>query len=199
MVNPKEREGPDPLQDLRTRTYDLLSRVRRPSEKEQKALKETGWFFFPIAAKSLEQLVGENPGHFGYRRNLDRGYIPPSMAVAINLEQSVIPDSYGKSQAVQLAMIEKRSLARQKDFPDAREIMLPASALAQFDITVNVKKTRTDRMKEMTEIRFFEQRARALEGGSVGRAFPVPDLDLDVLGNSDLKCWALPSLVFVRK
>ena len=130
-------EGALPQLDLRERTYELLSLVRAPNPEERRDLERTGLVFFQIEAQSLKQLGKENSNHFDWGNSL--GWLrddnsPPLMVVAIDPEQLFIPDSFAKSQAVQLAMIEERSLARQKDFPDAREILLPASALAQLDM-----------------------------------------------------------------
>lgn len=137
-----------PQLDLRERTYQLLSKVRAPSVEERKSLVHKGFFFLPIEAKTLAQVVGEHPKHFWldeleYINNFPyddlRTYVPRVMEVAVNPKQLFLEDSFqnsfGKTQAEQLAMIEEYSITKvEKNFPDAKALMLPATVEAQADI-----------------------------------------------------------------
>lgn len=130
-----------PTIDLRQQTYDLLSQVREPSVDEKEALKGKGIVFLPIAVKSYAQVVDEDPGHFLEReltiamsRQSLRDYMPPvAMSFGLNPETLALPDSFNKSQADQLQMIDDYSQTLQAEFPDARAVMLPVTAYVQAD------------------------------------------------------------------
>lgn len=129
---------------LRQRTYELLAMVREPSAKERKLLTDRGFHFLPIEAKTLLQVIGEHPDHFckDDLKSIDklpypdlRRYIPKSMEVAFNPNQLYIPDSFGKSQAIQLVKTEEYSQTNlQKELPGAKALIMPATVDAQADI-----------------------------------------------------------------
>lgn len=127
---------------LRQRTYELLSMVREAKPEEKKALRKKGFTFFDIKAMSLNQLIQKHPSHFlrvNESREL-REYVPPAMTIALNLEQLTVPNSKFQPRDVQLEMIEGQSKLLEKEFPDAKMVMLPASAYAQVDIARKIFK-----------------------------------------------------------
>lgn len=135
---------PETQLDLRQRTYELLSKVRKPSVEEGESLTKRGFIFLPIEAKTLAQVVGENPDHFWpdelrYINGLPhldlRTYVPKVMEVAFNPRRLYIQDSFNQSQAKQLRMTEEYSQTNlEKDLPGAKALMLPATVEAQADI-----------------------------------------------------------------
>lgn len=132
-----------PKLDLRQITYDLLTKIRQPSDEEKEALGNVRYVFLPIEAKTLAQVVSEDPNYFwngeldyinGLQKPDLREYVPTVMEVAFNPAQLFVPDSFGKSQINQLGMTEQYSQnTLETEFPDARVVILPASALAQAD------------------------------------------------------------------
>ena len=151
--------------DLRQKTYELLSMVREPNAQERKSLTDKGFIFLPIEAKTLVQVVGEHPDHFWsgqlqYINGLPyddlRTYVPKPMEVAFNPRQLFIPDSFTKTQAVQLRMTEEYTKANfEKELPDAKALMLPATVEAQADIVYH-KMTKG-------QVLFRDRFARALD------------------------------------
>lgn len=121
-------------------THDILSMVQEPNTKEREVLEAKGFVFLPTFAKSLSEVVFENPDHFFNQRDFVnnvsglRDYVPQEITVAINPRKPFIPRSFGKSQAEQFMMIEEQSQALQIELPNARIVMLPASTHAQADI-----------------------------------------------------------------
>ena len=140
VATPVESTQPKP--DLLKQTYELLLRTREPRPEERKALEERGFAFFDIKAKSLAQLIQENPKHFGYVHESGklREYVPTAMAIALNLKQLALPNSNSQTLAVQLEMIEESSKPFEQKFPDAKMVMLPASAYTQADIRQKIFK-----------------------------------------------------------
>lgn len=115
--------------DLRAKTWEILSRVREPNPDEQKALEKTGWVFLQTKAISLDQATREHPNllGYGYSDTTDLyDIVPPRLVSAIYRQQPDLSDSRDKPQDIQLQMIEKRSLFMQIQFPSARAVMLPA-------------------------------------------------------------------------
>lgn len=128
-----------PFRDFRERTYKLLTEAREPTSKEQKTLEERGFVFIQTEAKSLAQVIQENPGHFGEFGKVDArlkpdAYVPPSLVVAMNPAQPFIHNSWGRSQTVKLLMIDAYSQAFELEYPRATALMLPASTYAQADL-----------------------------------------------------------------
>lgn len=195
-----------PKIDLRQQTYDLLPLVREPSTEEKAALEQRGLVFLPVQAKSYVQVVAEDPDYFwpnelqyAKERAELRDFTPPVMEVALNVTQLALPDSFNKSRAVQLMMIERYSQEKiEKDFPGAKAIMLPVTAYAQAD---RAYKQRT------REVLFRTYFARGLDNisevnaASAGR--DAPDYQFDVrYWNADLgldPVGAIPAVVFIRK
>lgn len=181
---------------LRQKTYELLSLVRKPTLKEKKALEEIGSTFFNIEAKSLKQLERENPNHFNSIDipNRLRVHIPSPMIVAINVNHPYVDDCFSKSQADQLLMIEESSSFHENFYPGAREVMLPASILAQLDI-IYFKNTDG---KEKLFKNFF---ARSLDQGvSVGRYRPEDKLRVGNCSNAGYDdVGVLSAVVFVNQ
>src|SRR3990167_8733862 len=127
--------------DLRQQTYELLALVREPTEEEKKTLKKRGIVFLFTEIKSLFQVVSQDSNYFwsGEQEYVDsktelRDYVPPvPLQVGLNFENPAIPGSFNKSKSVQLEMIEEQSQELQKEFPDARLVMLPSTIYAQAD------------------------------------------------------------------
>lgn len=154
-----------PKIDLRQRTYDLLTKVRQPSEEEKDILGKVGYVFLPIEAKTLAQIVSEDPNYF-WEGELDyiinglskpdlREYTPPVMEVGFNPSQLFVPDSFGKSQSKQLEMTDQYSQNTvETEFSDARVLMLPATITAQADRAY---------FKKTGKVLFINRFARALD------------------------------------
>lgn len=195
-----------PKIDLRLQTYDLLSLVRGPSAEEKEALRKRGIIFLPTHKKSLAQVVSEDPDYFwdaelsymNLRPHL-RDYVPPvPMMVGLNLEQLAIPGSFNKSQKKQLEMIERLSKKLQQEFPDARVIMLPATAYAQADKAYSAKKTGEVLFRDI----FVGALDQASEGYVAGVGRDRYDSRLRVDGWSAEGSGfigAVPAVVFLRK
>lgn len=136
-----EKGGTGSKVDSRRRTYELLSRVREPSPKEIKDLKAKGFIPFSIEAKSYFRVVARDSDYFlegelqyASERTALRDFTPPVMEVALNPGQLALPYSFRKSRAAQLEMIQRYSQDEiEKEFPDAKAIMLPVTAYAQAD------------------------------------------------------------------
>lgn len=204
VVSTQETEAPGV--DFHQQTYELMHLVREPSVDEREALeKRKGLVFLPVNAKSLAEFVSENPDHFwsdeleyaNSRAEL-KDYVPPVMEVGLNPTQLALPDSFLKSQAVQLEMIDNYSKYLEVEFPDARAIMLPVTGYAQADKAY---------LEKTGQVLFRTYFARALDNTSgvdaafVGRAHPddqllvrgwFADRGLDHVG-------AVPAVVFLRK
>lgn len=203
----KERELP--TLDLRQRTYELLSMVREPSAEERKSLTDRGFIFLSIEAKTLTQVFREDPDHFRQDAldylngtpNFDvRVYVPQAMDLAVNPEQLCIPDSFYKTRVIQLAMTEKYSQTHlEKELPDAKVLMLPATVNAQADRAY---------FKKTGQVLFRDYFVRTLDqvgGGSgvveVGRSLPSHRLTIyrfDV-DSGDEVVGALLAVVFIQK
>lgn len=195
-----------PKVDLRQQTYDLLPLVREPSAEEKAALEQRGLVFLPVQAKSYAQVVAEDPDYFWpnelqYANEIAelRDFTPPVMEVAFNPTQLALPDSFYKSRPVQLMMIDQFSQEEiEKEFPEAKAIMLPVTAYAQAD---KAYKQRKD------EVLFRTYFARGLDNISevsaalAGR--PAPDRRFYVFawyadfGRGVVA--AVPAVVFIRK
>lgn len=180
VVDPKlEGQVAAPKIDLRQRTYDLLTKVRQPSDDEKEALGNVGYIFLPIEAKTLLEVVTEDPDYFwsgelNYINGLSkpdlREYVPPVMKVGFNPNQLFVPDTFGKSQVKQLEMTDQYSQNTvETEFPDARVLMLPATITAQADRAY---------FKRTGKVLFANRFARALDQTSgvdaafVGRIGP---------------------------
>ncbi len=171
--------------DLRQETLDLLSgnTFREPTDQEKEILGTKGYdVFLPTEAKSLYTVVAENKGHF-WTDELDyvnarpelRDFVPPALIVVLRSQDLFLSNSFSKSQAVQLQMHEVESQALQKELPDVRNIMLPASVGAQLDLAY---------FKETGRVLFTNRFARALDETSdvhvalVGRNHPDDQLSV---------------------
>ena len=199
---------PEAQPDLRQRTYEFLSKVREPSAQERKSLTDRGFVFLPIEAKTLAQVVTERPDHFWsdelkYIKGLShpdlRTYVPKAMEVAFNPEQLYIPDSFSKTQVKQLEMTEEYSQSNlEKDLPDAKVLMLPATVEAQADI--EYFKVTNDPLFRDRFVRALDQTSDSNVAG-VGRH--LPDCRLHVgawragLGYGNIG--APLAVVFIRK
>lgn len=202
-TQPKEST---PKIDLRRQTYELLALVREPTEEERKTLEKKGIVFLPAQTKSLSQVVSEDQDYF-WSGELDyansrpelRDYIPPvPLQVGLNFENPAIPESFNRSKRVQLEMIEEQSQELQKEFPDARLVMLPSTVYSQADKAYFGK---------TGQVLFRNIFARALDqtsgvhSASVGRRHP--DSRLGVYGcyaeDGDDFIGAVPAVVFLRK
>ena len=130
-----------PVIDLRKQTYEILSQLREPTSEEKAALEARGQVFLPLKSKTYAQVVAEDPAHYwedelNYANGKPalRDYaLPQTAEVGLNPGELAAPDSFSRSKRVQLEMAEERSRALQKEFPDARVIMLPATGYAQWD------------------------------------------------------------------
>lgn len=194
-----------PKIDLRQQTYDLLPLVREPSSEEKASLEKRGLVFLPVQAKSYAQVITEDPDYFwpnelqiANRRVGLRDFTPSVMEVALNPTQLALPDSFGKSRPVQLMMIEQYSQEEiEREFPDAKAIMLHVTAYAQID---RAYKQRTG------EILFRIYFARGLDNVSEVNATYAGRIDPD--GQFDVGGWyagdgrgfvgAVPAVVFIR-
>lgn len=201
---------PEAQLGLRQRTYELLSTVREPSAEERESLARKGFIFLSIEAKTLAQVVSEHPGHFWkdelqYVNGLPhpdlRTYTPKAMEVAFNPNQLYVPDSFNKTQAVQLNMTEEYSQTNlEKELPGAKALMLPATVGAQADIAY---------FKKTGKVLFRDRFARALDqtagsnAANVGRGHPDFRLIVDGWGaDSGLGrggVGAPLAVVFIRK
>lgn len=195
-----------PIKDLRQQTYELLALVREPTEEEKEALEKRGIVFLTTETKSLSRVVLHDPDYFwsGEQEYVDskkelREYVPPvAMEVGLNPENPAIPGSFNKSKKVQLEMIERGSLELQKEFSDARLVMLPSTIYAQADKAYKGK---------TGEVFFRNIFARALDQTSgvrsagVGRFVPGSRLRVDEwsAGDGYGRVGAVPAVVFLRK
>lgn len=200
----KASQESTPKVDLRQQTYELLSLVREPTEEEKEALGKRGIVFLPAQTKSLPQVVSEDQDYFWSgeleyvnRRTELRDYVSPvPLQVGLNFENPAIPGSFNKSKRIQLEMIEEQSQELQKEFPDARLVMLPSTIYSQAD------KAYKEKTGRVFFTNFF---ARALDQTSevysadVGRGRPTHRLNV-------LECFAefghgrigaVPAVVFV--
>ena len=183
-------ETSEVLPDLRQRTYELLSKVRKPSDEERKSLTDKGFIFLPIEAKTLIKVVSEHPDHFWsdqlqFIANLShpdlRTYVPKAMEVAFNPSRLYIPDSFDKAQQAQLEMTENYSQANlEKELPDAKVLMLPATVSAQADIAY-FQMTKGQPLFRDRFIRALDKTAGSLIA-SVGRVRPGVRLAVDGWG-----------------
>lgn len=179
------KEAQAPKTDLRLQTLEFLAAntFREPTPQEKKILAPRGYdIFLSTEPKTLYTVVDKNTNHFwngesdyvNARPNL-RDYVPPALTVALRSKELFLRDSFGKSQGVQLQMHEVESQTLQKQLPDVRNIMLPASTDAQLDLAY-VKKTGL--------VLFTNSFARALDQISgvraalVGRNLPAEALDV---------------------
>ena len=207
-----ERERILAIPDLRERTYELLSLVREPSKEEREVLeKKMNLVILSLEAKPLSKVVAADPNYF-WDGELDyvngkselRDFTPPALVVAINPDPKHIAlhDSFIQSRPTQLVMIEEYSQrVIEKEFPDAKAIMLPATGYAQADWIYN------HRPETKSKILFRNFYARALDNTSgvyaadVGRYRPDYRLHVrgwnvdDGLGNVG----GVPAVVFLRK
>lgn len=189
--------------DLLKETLALLANLREPTQKERETLEKKGAIFLPVEAKSLQQVYDKNKGFFAFLNESEslRGYTPPqAFEVAVFLNKLRIDRSNNSSQAKQLLLTEEFS---QKDIepelPDAKAIMLPATGIAQIDITYQ------KRNNGQVLIPDFWVRALDTTFGSgvadVGRDHPDDRLSVNDWRavDGDPRVWALPAVVFVRK
>jgi len=192
--------------DLWGGTYDLLTKIRKPSDAEKKALEKIikGIVFLPLASKTLPQAIEEDRAYF-WTGNLDYSksreesirYLLPQIEVALNPAQLALPDSFYKSLSAQLKMIDKYSKEQiERELPDAKAIMLPAVGYAQAD---KVYRNKTG------EVLFRDLFARALDYTSKARAAFVgryrPENQLSVRGwvadRGGIRVMAVPAIVFI--
>jgi hypothetical protein len=200
------------IPDLRDRTYELLSLVRQPSKEEREVLeRKMKLVVLRLQAKSLSRVVAYDPNYFksGELAFLDstselRDFTPPSLAVAINPDPEYIAlrGSFGVSRATQLVMIEEYSQGViEKEFPEAKAIMLPATSYAQADWIYN------HRYGTIGKILFGNIFTRALDNFSelaaarVGRDHPDDRLIVFGWGADHGRCrvGGVPAVVFLRK
>lgn len=195
-----------PKIDLRQQTYELLALVREPTEEEKEALKERGIVFLPTETKSLSQVVSEDQDYF-WSGELDyvdsktelRDYIPPvPLQVGLNFENPAIPGSFNRSKSVQLEMIERRSQELQKEFPDARLVMLPSTVYSQAD---EAYKKKTGKVFFTTFFARALDQTSEVDSADVGRNAPAPRLHVDEwrAGRGNDRIGAVPAVVFLRK
>lgn len=130
-----------PAVDLIKQTYEILTQLREPTPEEKKALEDRGIVFLPLESKTYAQVVEADPPHF-WENELKyangkpalRNYaLPQAAEVGLNPGKPAVPDSFNKSKRLQLEMAETLSQTLQKEFPDARVIMLPVTGYAQWD------------------------------------------------------------------
>ena len=180
--------------------------VREPTEEEKKALEKRGIVFLPTETKSLSQVVSQDPDYFwsDEQEYVDsktelREYVPSTpIRVGLNPENPAILGSFNKSKRVQLEMIEEKSQELQKEFPDARLVMLPSTIYAQAD---KAYKERTG------EVFFKNIFARALDqtfevrSAVVGRSHPDNRLAVGEwdAGDGADDIGAVPAVVSIRK
>lgn len=153
----------------------------------------------------MGQFVLEEPDHFR-RETLKyvdsrpqlRDYVPPAIEVALSPTQLALPDSFFKSRADQLKMINEYSESLEVEFPDARAIMLPATAYAQADKAY---------LEKTGHVLFRTHFARALDNAcefsaaEVGRFRPGDRLHVGSwdVGHGYGSGGAVPAVVFLRK
>ncbi len=194
-----------PVDDLRLRTYELLSMVREPSAEEEDALKGRGIVFLPADKRTYAQVVAGDSSHFwndeltyANGESALRTYsLPIATKVGLNPTELAIPGSFNQPMQSELKMIEARSQALQQEFPDARAIMLPVTAYAQADYAYK---------KETGQVLLPNFFARGLDmlswGISAFAGRPDPWLQFcvsecrDDFGD-DFVC-AVPAVVFVK-
>lgn len=139
---PVAKEAQTPRPDLRQQTYELLSRVVEPTDKEKRELREKrGLVFLPMTRQSYAQLVAGDKKHF-WDRELEyanarpalRDFVPP-VAVEVGLieAQLALPGSFRKPRLSALQMIEDYSQELLAEFPGFRAIMLPVTGYASAD------------------------------------------------------------------
>lgn len=115
-------------------THDILrNKTRNPTTKEKEGLEGRGFFFVDIDARSLGQLMKENPKKFGHVSSYFdvRDYVPPKMTVAFKQEW-IVDEDKGESN---LVAIERGSKSLRVDFPQAKALMLSASTYAQAQLS----------------------------------------------------------------
>lgn len=196
-------ESTEKPRDLAQETFDLLGSLRESTDQERQILKEKGFIFLTVDAKSLARVRAENEEYFWYTNPSEtlQEYTPPqSFEVAINPGELRLIRSNNSSQSKQLRMIGEYS---QREIatvvPGAKAIMLPATGYAQLDIKYQKE---NDGAKLLPD--FW---ARALDitvvpdVADVGRRHPDVRLLVDGwdrgYGPSDV--WAVPAVVFVRE
>ena len=190
---------------LRRAAYEALNKVRSPLPNEQRSLEGIGWVFLPVHAKSLVQVARETPDYFEFITGAEgpRNYVPPEMTAAIHPEHLALRNSYGRRPDDQLFMIEKLSQYVQRELPDARALMLPASAIAQLVIAFQEKTGRnpiggfyvrgldqagmmSGPIRRFTIVGHEESKSKKL----------IVDTTPDIGGFPDIA--ALPAVIFVR-
>ncbi len=130
-----------PVVDLIQQTYEILTQLREPTPEEKATLEVRGQVFLPLKSKTYAQVVAEDPDHF-WKDELNyangkpalRDYaLPQAAEVGLNPSELAAPGSFSKSKEVQLEMAQACSLELQKEFSDARVVMLPVTGYAQWD------------------------------------------------------------------
>lgn len=203
MVSNEGGLVPEVKLSLLEKNNELFSLARPPTPEERRALEGTGLTFFQIGVESLGELHVKNANHFGHVDNLNtlRTYTLP-MIVGINLAEPFIPGSFKKPKTAQLAMLEGRSLDRQRKFPYAREVMLSASALAQLDIALFRNTGGKERLFNNNSFACASDPAAVNSLVVVGRFRPANGLYVSVwntvYGDFD-DVGALSAVVFIRK
>jgi len=192
-----------PKRNLRKETFELLGKLREPTQEEAEALRSEGRILFKIEPVSLGEFYNAHREYFDYvnssRTLLD--YVPPqAFTVAINQENVRIPGSNNSSQKSQLEQTEKHSKTDiEPRYPSGRAIMLPATAIAQADINYQIenggKKLIPDYLLRALDTTVVPRVA------NVGRYRPDDGLDVDGWGRVDgsLYLWVPSAVVFVRE
>lgn len=202
--HPKAEVLPSKL-DLRAKTYEWLNMVRSPTSEEMKKLGKD-WISLDIQAKSLQQVVDEDPSYFGYvdeSRNL-RDYVPPAMTIVINPKDLGVSNSFNwETQMEHLAITEKQSQIFERIHPEAKKVMLPASAYVQADKLYR-KKTGEKLFTDLCAL-VLDQYGDSSSGLFVGRSLDTAALTdrLFVGGflalNGHASVSVVPAVVFIRK
>ncbi|HUQ85582.1 MAG TPA: hypothetical protein VM077_04615 [Candidatus Limnocylindrales bacterium] len=133
------------VQDRARATYMLLEGVRTPTNEDMEALR--GARVFDIEPVSLGRLVEDHPEHFkrgqmdildGRRRSELKNYVPPAMAVVMRFDVLDHPRGQGEQGFLKvLNAVDDYSESEIKPRnADAQAVLLPASALAQIDISL---------------------------------------------------------------
>lgn len=202
------KESQAPKIDLRLQTLEFLAAntFREPTPQEKEILAPRDYdIFLHTEAKTLYAVVDENRDHFwsgeldyiNARPNL-RDYVPPALTVALRSKELFLKNSFSESQGVQLQMHEVESQALQKQLPDVRNIMLPASTDAQLDRSF---------LEKTGKVLFRDRFARALDEisevsvANVGRDDPADRLSVSGWdrdrGSDDVG--VLSAVVFIQK
>lgn len=145
VVDPQleiKTEAAAPIVGLRQKTYELLHFVVEPTNAEKEALRASeGLVFLPMTPQSYAEIVIEDPGHFWDNeidyvigRSALQNFVPP-VAVEVGLRETdlALPDSFNKSRAVALQMIEDYSQEVEREFPGFKAIMLPVTGYTSTD------------------------------------------------------------------